>query len=104
MRVTKKELLNFTRLFVKNLTDALEIVNFNNVEIISIKKECDTVTEITKTCDKKILGTMNDLVFHYTYFLQDGSSLDEAIYHCNQIPHKNLATNAIEVLLDLTAR
>lgn len=104
MRVTKKDLQDFSALFVRNLTDALEVLNFNTSEIISIENECSNFTGITKTVDRKVLGAMNELVFHFCALLQDGCSLEETLFHCNQIPHKNLKTNAIEALLDLTVR
>ena len=105
MKVTKKDFLDFSSLFVENLTAALEVVNFNYAEIVSIKEECTAAIEITKTSDKKILGAMNEVVFHFSSFLHEGSSLEEATFHCNQIPHKNLTSyNSIEALLDLTAR
>ena len=105
LRITKKDLQNFQTVFVNNLTDALEFVNFNQREIISIANECNSAFQFTKTVDKKILGTMCELTFHYQYFLHDGASLHEALMHANNnYPHKNLTSNSIEALLNLTAR
>lgn len=82
--VKKADLIRFDHLFVSNLRANLESEKFGSQVIDKVLKEYSEIG-IGKTKSKSILGSMNDLAFHFEFtILHDGGVMACDIIAINQ--------------------
>ena len=64
--VARKDIQNLPELFRKELSKALFYEEFTAGEIQKVMKQVDTIT-IAKTCNRSVLGSMNQMLFEYEH-------------------------------------
>ena len=85
---------DLSRLFLNGLFQLLETDGFLRSEIDFLTQGCDQI-QYTKTNSKRVLGNVNDLVWHYQYAVLDyGGFKDADIIHIinsiNRMPQRNI--------------
>ncbi len=92
--VRKEHYKNLPQTFVNGFYQLLSIDGFNEKEIAYLMGGVEDIT-YSKTSSKKILGNMNDLIWHYQYLISNGGGLEyanigEIIHRLNRMPQRNI--------------
>jgi hypothetical protein len=80
--------------FCRGLYQLLATDGFSDNEISYLMRGLENIT-YSKTNGKKVLGNMNDLVWHYQYLIESGGGLANAnigdiIHQLNRMPQRNI--------------
>jgi hypothetical protein len=93
-------------LFINGLIQLLEIDGFSDSDIIQLLGSSTDIA-FTKTNSRKVLGSVNDLIFHYQISVGDAGGFEYAdigaiIHSVNRMPQRNIRWGySIDAVKDL---
>ena len=103
----RKEHYNvLTEKFCLGLSQLLDIDGFTSKEAGYLMQGLDYVT-YSKTSSKKVLGNLNDLIWHYQHLISSAGGLEyadigEIIYRLNRMPQRNVGWGySVEAVAEL---
>ena len=81
-------------LFINGLVQLLKVDGFKDAEIVQLLG-AEIEVEFTKTNSRKVLGNINDLIFHYQCLVGDAGGFEQAdvdnfIHRLNRMPQRNI--------------
>ena len=90
----KEHYANLSEIFCRGLNQLLKIDGFTESQISYLTAGLDDI-RFTKTQSKSVLGSLNDLVWHYQFHISDQGGLQfadvgEIIHRLNRMPQNNL--------------
>lgn len=74
--VLKKDLTDLPALFRKGLFEAMSYEEFGTEEMEKMKNFSSEIV-FTKTQNRRVLGSMNDMIYHYSLYRQRQDYLDD---------------------------
>ena len=106
--VRKEHYINLKESFCLGLQQLLSVDGFIENEQNYLMQGMDNISH-SKTNSKKVLGNMNDLIWHYQFLISEGGGLENAnigdiIHHLNRMPQRNIEWSySIEAVAKIAA-
>lgn len=104
--IRKEHYKNLSTSFCLGLLQLLEMDGFSQKQTEFLMQGLENIT-YSKTSSKKVLGNLNDLVWHYQHSISSAGGLEyadigEIIYRLNRMPQRNVGWGySVEAIAEL---